>query len=161
YYFSCNIRGDITVDHRFESDMQGFNANPWAPNYGMMKWGFESTAVLANVYYDFNPGARITPYIGFGLGSVYNQISAGKGTVAQAAGDPAAVGPPTTGGGNSNWHVAAAAMTGFVFNLTDRLKFDTGYRFLYMGATKTGQTANSFGGTGGPITVDNLHAHEF
>jgi opacity protein-like surface antigen len=161
YYFACNIRGDITVDHRFETDVKGFNANPSAPNYGPMKWGYESTAIMANMYYDFNAGARFTPYIGFGLGTVYNQFSRGKGVVAAGAANPADVGFPTTVGAASNWHFAGAAMTGFVFNLHDRLKLDTGYRFMYLGAGKTGQTANSFGGTGGPIHIDNLHAHEF
>jgi opacity protein-like surface antigen len=168
-YFTCSIRGDITVDHRYESDAKGFNANPYAPNYGQMKWGYESTSVMANIYYDFNAGARFTPYIGFGLGGVHNNFIKGGGTVGngarkfvngveQASG---AIGTPTTVGAGSDWHVAAAAMTGFVFSMTDRLKLDTGYRFMYLGATKTGQTANAFGGTGGVVHVDSMHAHEF
>ncbi len=160
-YFTCNIRGDVTVDHRYESDAKGFNANPFAPNYGQMKWGYESTSVMTNIYYDFNAGARFTPYIGFGLGGIHNKFNKGGGTVGVGAANPADVGTPTTVDAGSDWHVAAAAMTGFVFSMTDRLKLDTGYRFMYLGATKTGQTANSFGGTGGPIHVDNMHAHEF
>ena len=46
-YFTCNIRGDVTVDHRFKSDVTSFNPNPLAPNYGPMKWSYESTAVMA------------------------------------------------------------------------------------------------------------------
>ncbi len=125
-----------------------------------MKWGYSSTAYMANMYYDFNAGARFTPYIGFGLGMVNNHFAAGRGVVAAGAADPLAVGTPTTVGGHDSWHVAGAAMAGFVFNVTNRIKLDTGYRFLYLGATNTGQTANSFGGTGGRIHADNLHAHE-
>ncbi len=162
YYFACNIRGDITVDHRFESDVKGTNANNFAPNYGPMKWGYSSTAILANMYYDFNAGARFTPYIGFGLGAVNNHFARGRGVVAAGASDALAVGNPVTVGGSDSWHVAAAAMTGFVFSVTDRLKLDTGYRFLYLGAAKTGQTTETVnGGTGGVIHVDSLHAHEF
>ena len=167
-YFNCNIRGDLTVDHRFKSDMQGFNPNPFATNYGWNKWGYESTALMANAYYDFNTGSRFTPYIGFGLGAVHNQFSRGKGVVGDGAQEvvgglvvaSGAIGTPTTVAANSTWQAAGAFMTGFVFNVSDRLKLDTGYRFMYLGAGKTGQTANAFGGTGGPIHIDNLHAHE-
>lgn len=159
-YFTCNIRGDFTVDHRFKSDMHGFNTNPFAANYGKSTWGYESTALMMNVYYDFNSGSRITPYIGFGFGSVHNTFGKGKGVIAPGAANPADVGSATTVAANDSWHVAGAFMTGFVMNLSERLKLDTGYRFMYLGAGQTGQTANAFGGTGGPIHVDNLHAHE-
>ena len=160
YYFNCSMRADITVDHRFQSDMTGFNPNPFAANYGKSTWGYESTAVMANFYYDFNSGSRFTPYIGVGLGTVYNQFGRGRGVIPAGAGDPADVGSATTVASNSSWHVAGALMTGFVINVTERMKLDTGYRFLYLGAGQTGQTANAFGGTGGPIHVENLHAHE-
>jgi len=159
FYLTCNIRGDITVDHRFESDVTGFNANPFAPNYGRMSWGYSSTAILSNFYYDFNPGSRFSPYIGFGFGSVYNQFSKGKGVV--AVGGPAP-GNATYVNGNDTWHVAGAAMAGFVFSLHDRLKLDTGYRFLYLGSAITGQTGDAvIGNFGGRIHADNMHAHEF
>jgi opacity protein-like surface antigen len=162
YYFRCNIRGDITIDHRFESDVKGFNANPFAPNYGGMKWGYSSTAYMANMYYDFNAGARFTPYIGFGLGMVNNHFAKGGGVVAAGSADPLVAGNPTSVGGADSWHVAGAAMAGFVLSVTDRLKLDTGYRFLYLGAAKTGETMDTVaGGVGGRITADNLHAHEF
>lgn len=157
-YFTCNIRGDITADYHFESDAKGFNPNPFAPNYGAMKWGYSSTAILANIYYDFNPGARITPYIGFGLGAANNEFSRGTGVVALGGPTP---GVSTAVASSSSWSVAGAFMTGFVFNLTERMKFDTGYRFLYLGDAKTGQTTSAVGGIGGVIHADNLHAHEF
>lgn len=159
-YFTCNIRGDVTIDHRFESDVQGFNANNRAPNYGMMKWGYSSTAYMANIYYDFNAGARFTPYVGLGLGMANNHFARGRGVVAPGAFAPADVGTLTSVASGDRWSAAGAFMTGFVFNVSDRVKLDTGYRFLYLGDARTGQTANSFGGTGGIIHADNLHAHE-
>lgn len=160
HYFNCNIRGDITFDWRFQSDGSGFNANPFAPNYGGMKWGYESFAMMSNYYYDFNPGSRISPYIGFGFGAVQNSFGRGTGTV--AVGAPAAnVGAPITVASHSSWHVAGAAMAGFVMNVTDRIKLDSGYRFLYMGGGRTGVATTSFGGNGGVIHIDSLHAHEF
>jgi opacity protein-like surface antigen len=170
-YITCNVRADLTYDVRGGTDMSGFNPNPYAPNYGQMKWGYESQVIMANFYYDFNMRSRFTPYIGVGLGMAHNEFKAGSGTVGAGALeiDPitllpvasGAIGTRTTVAGNSKWSAAGAFMTGFVFNIHDRLKLDTGYRFLYLGDAKTGQTANSFGGTGGPIHVEHMHAHEF
>ena len=162
HYFTCNIRGDLTVDHRFNSDMSGFNPNPRAANFGRSTWGYESTAVMANMYYDFNSGSRFTPYIGFGFGAVHNSFGKGKGVIAAGAFDPLTVGFATSVAANDSWHAAGAAMAGFVFNVTERVKLDTGYRFIYLGAGQTGQTAMvGTAATGGPIHVENLHAHEF
>ncbi len=118
---------------------------------------------MANMYYDFNAGSRFTPYIGVGLGGVHNSFSKGGGVVATGyAGAATSIGLPTYVTNNDSWTVAAAAMTGFVFSMTDRLKLDTGYRFMYLGANKTGQTGiTGTAATGGVIHVDNMHAHEF
>lgn len=157
-YFTCNIRGDVTVDHHFKSDITSFNPNPFAPNFGPMKFGYQSTAVMANFYYDFNMRSRFTPYVGFGLGAIHNEFGRGRGVVATGG---AGAGNLTSVAAGDDWHAAGAFMTGFVFNIHDRLKLDTGYRFLYAGAGKTGQTADTVtGGTGGVIHVENLHAHE-
>lgn len=159
-YFTCNLRGDITVDHRFQSNVHGFNANPFSPIYGQVKWGYESTAVMANLYYDFDLRSRFTPYVGIGLGGVHNQFKRGGGVVGAAGPAP---GNATVVEANDSWSTAAALMTGFSFALRDRLAFDAGYRFLYMGQAKTGQTydAVNTAAIGGRVNVDTLHSHEF
>ena len=93
---------------------------------------------------------------------MHNQFSRGKGFIAAGAAGapPLPVGTLTTIAANDTWQTAGAFMTGFVFNVTERIKLDTGYRFTYLGSGKTGQTTNEFGGLGGPIHVENLHAHE-
>jgi opacity protein-like surface antigen len=158
-YFTCQLRGDITVDHRFESNVHSFNGNVFSPTYGSQSWGFSSTAVLANIYYDFDLRSRFTPYIGFGFGAVYDQFTRGRGVVGPA--NAALAGNPISVQGGDRWNMAAAVMTGFTFALRDRLSLDAGYRFLYLGKNSTGQiTEVNFGGTGGPATVDQLHVHE-
>ncbi|MBX7106883.1 MAG: outer membrane beta-barrel protein [Gemmataceae bacterium] len=157
HYFSCNVRGDITVDHRFKSDVHGFNGNNQSPVNGTHKFGYDTTTVMANVYYDFDMRSRFTPYIGVGLGWVQNSISAGTG---RGVGDFG--GNPITIAAHDNGHVAAALMTGFSLALRERLALDAGYRFVYMGSAQTGQIRNTTtGGLGGPSTIDELHAHEF
>ena len=161
HYFTCNVRGDITVDHRFESKVTGMNANPNAPVYGTHKWGYESTAIMFNAYYDFDTRARFTPYIGVGLGLAHNQFIRGTGVV----GNGVIGGVPGTAiviGGNDSWHAAAALMAGFTVPLRERLTLDAGYRFLYLGDNRTGQIRETaFNGLGGPTRVEELHSHEF
>ena len=70
-YFSQNVRGDITVDRRFESDVTGYSGTSLA------RFGLESTVALANVYYDFDTRTRFTPYLGVGLGVAFTSHKRG------------------------------------------------------------------------------------
>ena len=110
YYFSDNIRGDITVDYRFEADVSGTNSQTGA----RLDTNLASTSFLANMYYDFGDRDGITPYIGAGIGFSYNDTSS-----------------------DSNVDFAAGAMAGLSFSIHDSLKFDAGYRFLYPGDAET------------------------
>lgn len=155
-YFSRNVRADITVDHRFDADAQGNLANHAATLAGVRHFGMSSTVGLANVYYDFASSSRFTPYVGVGLGFVRHSVKAG--TVV----DPCGVCTGTIDA-DSSTHVAGALMAGFSMALRDRLSFDAGYRFLYLGETATG--AVRFTGTPDVVakdpTVESIHAHEF
>ena len=137
------------------------NDNPDAPVFGQHKFDYDSTAVLANVYYDFDLRSRFTPYIGIGLGVVHNKTAGGRGVTGDSVGTQGP-GIPITIGAADKWSVAGAFMTGFTFALRDRLSFDAGYRFLYLGDAKTGQITNTQnGGVGGEARIEDLHAHEF
>lgn len=168
-YLSCNLRADLTIDRRYQSDVSGTNANIYSPVYGRQSWGYESTAYLANLYYDFDTRSRFTPYVGVGVGFAHNQFTRGRGVVGAAASFNTSTGPIPTGtagnpiavAGDESIHAAAALMTGFSVALRDRLSLDAGYRFLYLGQNKTGQSTDPTAGTvGGKITVDSIHAHE-
>ena len=67
--------------------------------------------------------------------------------------------------GHDDWGVAGALMAGFSSQLRDRLHFDAGYRFLYLGATTTGAARVTHNGTNVPVsrdpTIEDIHAHEF
>jgi opacity protein-like surface antigen len=179
-YFGRNIRGDITVDHRFEADATGTLLDNASTLQGTRRFGISSTVALANLYYDFDLGGRFTPYIGVGLGFVHHRTKAG--TVVHPCGycegeiD-----------GASNTHVAGALMAGFTTRLrggeqvvsggstkdapmvveTGRgLYLDVGYRFLYLGETETGPVRFTGTSPGEPNvsddpTVKDMHAHEF
>ncbi len=146
-YFTPSLRGDVTVDYRFDTDVHGRNAAA-ATFPGTHRFGLESTVVLANLYYDFNRGGWFNPYVGAGLGTVYHQVNAGT---------------TQTGGivkGSDDWHVAGALNAGFTVALHDRLSLDAGYRFLYLGETKAGGTTDGVNTEGGP-SVEDIHGHEF
>lgn len=147
-YFTPGLRGDVTLDYRFETDVHGRNIAPGATFPGTHRFGIDSTVLMANLYYDFNRGGRFNPYLGAGLGTAYHQVSAGT---TQTGG---------TTGEASNWNVAGSLMAGFTVLLTERVNLDAGYRFLYLGETKAGETTDNINVVGGP-TVEDMHAHEF
>ncbi|GBE42205.1 putative adhesin RP828 precursor [bacterium BMS3Bbin10] len=128
YYFSDSIRGDVTVDHRFESDVEGVNSQSGA----RIETNLSSTAVLANLYFDFGGRDYITPYLGAGLGFSYNDT-----------------------GSEANVDLAAAAMAGVSFSIHDGFLFDAGYRFLYLGDAET-----SGSGAAAALSIDDVYAHE-
>jgi len=110
YYFSDSIRGDITVDHRFEADVTGTNSATGVRQDADLA----TTAVLANLYYDIGGRDHITPYIGGGIGFALNDT-----------------------GRENNVDFSAAAMAGFSVSIHDGFLFDAGYRFLYLGDAET------------------------
>ena len=163
-YFGHGFRGDLTVDHLSESTVTANLADPLADLPGVRKFGLSSTVALANLYYDFDMGNRFTPYIGAGLGFTRNETS--SGTVTDSCGCLSG-----SIGGGSDTHVAGAAMAGFQIKLRERLSFDAGYRFLYLGEVATGpikakftQNHNNFN-AGDVVSqdplVEDIHAHEF
>jgi opacity protein-like surface antigen len=153
-YFTCNIRGDITADYRFKSDVTGRNANPSTSLEGSRNTSLESTVVLGNLYYDFDASSRFRPYIGVGLGGVYHSVGRGHGV-------ETGTGYDITIASSDNWHVAGALMAGFSLTLRERLNFDAGYRFLYLGQASTGLITDSVGGSAGKASIEDIHAHEF
>ena len=148
-YFTCNIRGDITVDHRFKSDVTGFNAQPLRAELRRDEVGLREHRrdgqLLLRLQHALALHAlhRLRPWRGA------QRSSGGRGTGRWCARSrcavPAVYGSAAAIDGRSaghSWMRPAPLMTGFVFNLHDRLKLDTGYRFLYLGSGKTGQTAD-------------------
>lgn len=129
YIFSDNIRGDLTVDYRDEGEVTGFNSATSAEE----QFGISSTVFLANVYYDFRGRDDFTPYAGVGLGLSLNE----------------------PGNNDHLIDLAAAAMAGITYRLSDDWLVDAGYRFLYLGDAKADATA-----TAAETKFSDLMAHE-
>jgi len=107
YFFSDNIRGDVTVDYRDEAEVNVINSTLGVAQ----EYEVSSTVLLGNLYYDFNGRDRFSPYAGIGLGVTWNE----------------------TGGGDYRTDLAAAAMAGISYRFSEDFLLDAGYRFLYLG----------------------------
>jgi len=160
YFGSSGFRGDVTVDYLFDAASETALAGDAA------QFNFNSTVVLANVYYDLNRGGRFRPYIGGGVGFAHNEVSGG------------AIDSGSIGGGSSN-SFAAAGMAGISWRLRggetrymggmkdepvavssgNALYLDVGYRFLYLGDVKMGDVAWDANEVSG-AKVKDLTAHQ-
>lgn len=159
-YLGNGWRTDVTADYLFNSDATaGYVINGYPTT---ARIGFDSTVVLANLYYDFDFGGRFSPYLGFGIGAAFNTTRAGTVTSVAADCNCDLAG---TIDGDSETHVAGAFSAGATVKLRDRLSLDIGYRFLYLGEAKTGPvivTSQAVPETfSADPTLEDLHAHQF
>jgi opacity protein-like surface antigen len=169
YYFSPNIRGDLTLDGSNSAHARGSVIDGVATVQGDRRFGVKSTVGLANLYYDFDNRGRFTPYLGVGLGFARNTTTAG--TVAIVGCDPGPGSTPNCAAamdGMTKTNTAGALMAGFSAKLGDRWNLDAGYRFLYLGDAKTGDIniTRAVPAPGAPnstsgVTVHDLYAHQF
>lgn len=164
YYFGRGVRGDITYEWRGSSDVHGRGGIS-------TDFNFDSSVLLANLYYDFRPFERFTPYVGVGLGTAHHSTSGGQ-VVATCGGTPCVY------NGGDNWTPAGALMAGFSYRIDrghhapvsikdgpgpmaepGRMHIDVGYRFLYLGDVNTGPVTGVVFATPGP-RLDDVTAHE-
>ena len=163
------IRADITYDHLFSADAEGWLGE--GALIGMRKFDVSSDVFLANLYYDFDFGSRITPYIGAGIGFARNKT--GSGTVEDCG---CTVGTIESG---SNTEFAAAAMAGVSITLRHgeqvmggikdapvivdtgrKLVLDIGYRYLYLGDAETGPVTRAGVNYSDDPVVESMDAHQ-
>ncbi len=155
YYFTPNLRGDITVDYFSETIVKGRNISA-ATTFGIGRRAFDlnSRVVLANLYYDFDQRGHFSPYVGVGIGAAWNK--AGPGTAYSAAGNGIIHDASTT-------DIAVALMAGASVKIEEGLHFDANYRYLYLGEAHTGIITDPAAviPDGGDTAIDELHVHQF
>lgn len=176
-YFSSAIRGDVTIDYRMDTGVEGYK--PVGDlNNGDRSFDVDSTVVLANLYYDLDMGSSITPYLGAGIGWASNRANQGEGNGWWGAGCgcsadqyPVVIESATTS--NFAWALMAGVSVDLggrsggmkdVQDVASAWKLDMGYRYLDMGEVHTGEvvmqhpTATQ---TSGDPIIDDYAAHEF
>jgi opacity protein-like surface antigen len=161
HYFGRGLRGDVTLEWRGSTDVKG--TGPGTVN---TQFDLKSSLLLFNLYYDFRPFERFTPYVGIGLGAAHHR--SGGGTIVACTGVCASYGDDT------NWSAAGALMAGVSFRVDrggyhggmkgggvepGRLHFDVGYRYLYLGDAHTGNLIGTTFTTPG-VRLEDISAHE-
>ena len=139
YYFSPNVRGDLTLDGSNTASARGTVHDGVATVQGERQFGVKHLVGLANLYYDFDMRSRFTPYLGVGLGFARNTTTAGSINIIGC--DTGPTGAPNCAAnfdGAAKTNAAGALMAGFSAKLGDRWSLDAGYRFLYLGDAHTG-----------------------
>ncbi len=135
YVWNEYFRTDITADYQFKSKFKGHTlcGGGCTPTYSDERDSLQTTTVLANAYYDFGRFSGFTPYIGAGVGFAGNKMSGLASTNPVGSGSPR----HTFIGGDTRWGLAAAAMAGISYNLSQNLLLDTNYRYLWLDEART------------------------
>jgi opacity protein-like surface antigen len=125
-YLTPHFRADVTIDFRGQQDIQATATYVDGATSGTVRdtVSLRGTIGLLNGYWDLRQRGGFTPYVGAGIGFVYNDI--------QRDYLDANTGPDVTGSSSDNHlGLAAALMAGFTFAVDHRFAWDLGYRALY------------------------------
>ena len=104
YQFTSWLRGDVTLDYQFGTR---FDATDNPNVAGLKLW---SSSLFANGYIDLGTWYGVTPYVGAGVGTAFNDL-----------------------GSESRWNFAYALMAGAAYHLSPNLSVDFGYRYADLG----------------------------
>ncbi len=125
----------------------------------------DGTVWMANAYYDIGTYRGFTPYVGAGIGFVWNQLDRTHTTTVQSCDNEA--NPGCSGGAvdyttSANTEadrisLAAAAMAGFSYQVTDITSVDVGYRYLFLGGT---DFAMNIDGVESRVEIGDQHVHQ-
>ena len=108
------------------------------------------TIWMLNGYYDIMSSRGFTPYIGAGLGFVWNEISREtQVNITQCALEDPCGGTSTVASYSNSTRAesvsfAAAAMVGFTYDVSDMTSVDLGYRYLYLAGTSAAFDINGY-----------------
>lgn len=198
YYFGNGFRMDATIESRSKDDVNMHGERTWDTYsyyqdccgnviYGNDPNGdgivdtrskmavqdgttLDGTIWMLNGYYDFAKVRGFTPYVGAGVGFIWNRISRDHTDTLYVCDNEAS---PPNNCANNDWvaqstttastradtvSIAAAAMAGFSYELSDMTAIDIGYRYLYLGGTST--TMN-IGGDDSRLKIGDQSVHQF
>jgi opacity protein-like surface antigen len=161
-YFTPHIRGDLTLDFRSREDIDASatyaDPGPPAPVTGLVtdRIKLDRVVGLANLYWDILPRGVVTPYIGAGIGIVYNDISRTHLTTEDDGGGPVTV--KSGSGKETGVGLAAALMAGGSFSLSPAWAVDVSYRALYLEGGSVRAALNT--GEVSTAKIDDVWEHQ-
>ncbi len=151
-YFSPRLRGDLTLDFRSKQKLDAdstysyVSTTPGTTVSGVIhdRFSLRSVVGLANLYWDILPRGLFSPYIGAGIGFVYNDAIrnftdtetavSGVGTTAQVVSGSSK---------DKNVALAGALMAGATFAFDHHWALDVGYRALFLDGVDVATALNS------------------
>lgn len=198
YYLGGGWRIDATIEKRSNEDGTVFGQDeydtyaPVAPNtYELVdgntngladtrtrvtvdeSFKLDGTVWMANAYYDFSSGRGFTPYVGAGIGFVWNELGRTRthtvetcdAEVGGVAGCESLATPGTytqtsqvsADDEAQKVSLAAAAMAGFSYAVSDITSVDIGYRYLFLQGT---DAVLDVGGEQTRLEIGDQHIHQ-
>ncbi len=150
YKFNKFLRGDITIDYRFESD---FSGGTRCFSCSGVQFSREESAIttwtgLVNGYLDLGYFHGFSPYVGGGVGFAHVAVDDVFGVNPD--------GSTTNLESNSETNFAYALMAGVSYAFSDHLILDANYRYVDFGEVETDPDVN-----GDTVEFDDLTANEF
>lgn len=174
YQFNSMFRADLTTDF-FNGSLEGRSDidAPCAASEAMgtgcgfnHKAGYNAFNVMANGYLDLGTVMGFTPYVGAGVGVTRLDWNNLKSTAYCIDGSAACSGASHGSGalpGYDSWRFTYALMAGASYDITERVKFDLGYRFTDVDGGKMfgyGATERGWGASGAKGHDSGFQKHE-
>ncbi len=161
YQFNDYVRADVTGEYRGSARYTARTSYVDAANCGAARCSdaysasTQSAALMANVYGEIGSWFDVTPYIGFGAGVAHTSFA--QMTVVAANGHSAGQAPRA-----SQVRPSFALMAGASWDLSSRLKIEAGYRYMTLGAARSGAMActPAMGPCAGQVQQIGLSSHD-
>lgn len=155
-YLTPHFRADVTLDFRGRKSVDGTATYVDAPDTGTVRdtVKLRGTVGLINGYWDLWQRGHFTPYLGAGIGFVYNDIQ--RSYLATESPSNSTVTGSST---DNHFGLAAALMAGVTFASDHRFAWDLSYRALYTdGGSITTTLSNSSVST---VDIGSHWEHQF
>ena len=118
-----------------EFALRGNSEVGWDGPFGRADMTFNTSTLLANVYYDFHNSTNFTPYVGAGIGMAFNYMGV---DIKSPDGDHRSYDDWNT---NLAWQVGA----GVAYHFNENVAVDAAYRYLDLSYTEVSTTYGSVG----------------
>lgn len=142
-YMPNGFRGEVELSTRSQEidelpgDGLGFAGFATDGNIGDVTL----TTLMANVYKDFYVSEYVTPYVGVGIGGAYFRPEADNSDLTGPAANPTQ--PYLIVMGDKDYALAAQAMAGLSFGITENVDADLRYRYMLTDSFEYGAALNA------------------